>query len=254
MDWWTNCPLNSLAGYLRINSLRMSISKPTPKVCTLLDLFSYESCCHFMQPFLEKRTHSDSFLWWSFIVYLLFIYLYFLQDGVNPTTGWLWKSQKQPWWVILVEREGADTMMNFHDDIPDLWNSLKGCVKWFGVTRSKCGNPHWTSSNKGMSAFSHHFGKAFEKFDPRFSWPTQILWSYQTVPLVAWQKTLRFKWNFQWLSSLTWPGRSLYRYSEFVEAGRPLDPGSLKGASLKGNFFKNIKKIKIYIHIHIYVQ
>ena len=112
MDWWTNSPLNSLAGYLRINSLRMSISKPTPKVCTLLDLFSYESCCHFMQPFLEKRTHSDSFLWWSFIVYLLFIYLYFLQDGVNPTTGWLWKSQKQPWWVILVEREGADTMMN----------------------------------------------------------------------------------------------------------------------------------------------
>lgn len=130
----------------------------------------------------------------------------------------------------------------FNDDIPDLWNSLKGCVKWFGVTRSKCGNPHWTSSNKGMSAFSHHFGKAFEKLDPRFSWPTRILWSYQTVPLVAWQKTLRFKWNFQWVSSLT--GRSLYRYSEFVEAGRPLDPGSLKSSVFEGKFLQEYKRYR----------
>lgn len=108
-----------------------------------------------------------------------------------------------------------------------------------------------TSSNKGMSAFSNHFGKAFRKLDPRFSWPTQILWSYQTVPLVAWQKTLCFKWNFPMgkqpdikaVASIAilslWRRGNLWTQVPWKER-------------LWREFLQEYKKYKdIYIHIHI---
>ena len=83
----------------------MSISKPTPKVCTLVGLFSYESCCHFMQPFLEQR---DTLGLLFFDDLSLFIY--------SSSTC---ISYKMVW---IVQQVGSEKVNSNHDE----WSWLKG--------------------------------------------------------------------------------------------------------------------------------